>query len=314
MKIILPVQIRELIEPRIPHGVTAAWADLEGIVEGDPADALAYFRWWTSRPVLEQILDLAPELRWVHTPSAGVEHLLIPAIIEREIMLTNSAGVHAIPIAEFVFGFMLTKAKQLAAYRAAQAEARWARDFQLEELYGATLLILGIGGIGQAIAERAAAFGMRILGSRRMPRPMPGVERVVGEDEWRALLPEADYVVVATPLTPTTRGMIDAAALAAMKPSAYLINIARGAVLDEPALIAALNEGRIAGAALDTFEQEPLPADSPLWHLRGVTITPHTTANSLRMRERQINLFLENLDRFRNGVPLVNVVDKDRGY
>jgi phosphoglycerate dehydrogenase-like enzyme len=143
---------------------------------------------------------------------------------------------------------------------------------------------------------------------------MPGVEQVVGEDGWRALLPEADYVVVATPLTPTTRGMIDAAALAAMKPSAYLINIARGAVLDEPALIAALNEGRIAGAALDTFEQEPLPADSPLWHVPGVTITPHTTANSTRMRERQITLFLENLDRFRQGVALVNVVDKDRGY
>jgi phosphoglycerate dehydrogenase-like enzyme len=314
MNIILPVQIRELIEPRIPEGITVAWAGPDGIVEGDPTTALAYFRWWTSRPVLEQILALAPEVRWVHTPSAGVEHLLIPAILEREITLTNSAGVHAIPIAEFVFGFMLAKAKKLATYRAAQAEARWARDLQLEELYGATLLILGIGGIGQAIAERASAFGMRILGSRRTPRPLAGVEQVVGEDGWRALVPEADYLVVATPLTPTTQGMIDSAVFAAMKPSAYLINIARGAVIDEPALLQALHGGRIAGAALDTFEEEPLPAESPLWHAPGVTITPHATSNSPRMRLRQIDLFLENLARFRKGEALMNVVDKDRGY
>lgn len=314
MKVLLPIQIRDQIEQQIPSGIEVAWVDPEGVVEGDPTDALAYFRWWVSHPVLERVLALAPELRWLHTPSAGVEHLLIPEVLERNITLTNSAGVHAIPIAEFVLGLILTKAKRIDEYRAAQAEARWARDLPVTELFGATLLILGIGGIGQALAERAAAFGMRILGSRRTPRPMPGVERVVGEEEWRALLPEADYLVIATPLTPATKGMIDAAALAMMKPSAYLINIARGAVIDEPALIAALHEGRLAGAALDTFEQEPLPAESPLWATPNVTITPHSTANSPRMRERQIGLFIENLVRLRDGQPLLNVVDKTAGY
>jgi phosphoglycerate dehydrogenase-like enzyme len=235
-------------------------------------------------------------------------------VIARDITLTNSAGVHAIPISEFVLGFMLAHAKQMGAYRAAQSEARWAEGMKLRELYDSTLLIMGIGGIGQAIAERAAAFGMRIYGSRRTPRPMPGVAQVVGGDGWRELLPKADFLVVAAPLTAETRGMIDAAAFAAMRPTAYLINIARGAVLDEPALIAALRDGQISGAALDTFEQEPLPAESPLWGLPNVTITPHATANSPRMRERQIALFFENLSRFRSGQPLLNIVDKSIGY
>ncbi|HMQ32723.1 MAG TPA: D-2-hydroxyacid dehydrogenase [Chloroflexaceae bacterium] len=314
MKIIVPSQIRDLLAPRLPAEVTAVWANPDATFEGDPAGAAAYFRWWGEQNVYEHVLRRAPELRWVHTPSAGVEHLLTPAVLERDLTLTNSAGVHAIPIAEFVLAFMLSRAKGLPEYRAAQAEARWARGLELRELYEATLLILGIGGIGGAIAERAAAFGMRVWGSRRSQRPTPHAERVVTGDEWRALLPEADYVVVAAPLTPETRGMVDAAALAAMKPTAYLINIARGQLVDEAALAEALRAGRIGGAALDTFEQEPLPADSPLWGLPNVTITPHATANSPRMRERQIALFLDNLQRFRNGQPLRNVVDKAAGY
>lgn len=314
MKIILPTQIRDQIAPLLPAGQAIAWVDPEGGFEGDPSDAVAYFRWWTGRPVLDKVLAVAPEMRWIHTPSAGVEHLLIAPVLERDITLTNSAGVHAIPIAEFVLALLLSRAKQLPGYAAAQAEARWDRAHEPQELYEQTMLILGIGGIGQAIAERAAAFGMRVLGSRRAPRPMPGVARVVGNDGWRELLPEADYIVVAAPLTEETRGMLDAAAFAAMKPTAYLVNIARGAIIDEAALIAAIGAGRIAGAALDTFEQEPLPPESPLWSLPNVTITPHATAGSPRMRERQIALFLENLQRFRNGEPLRNVVDKAAGY
>lgn len=314
MKIILPEQIRAFIEPKVPADVAVAWVDMEGQFDGDPSDAVAYFRWWTGRPVLERIFAAAPQLRWMHTPSAGVEHLMIPVVLERDLLLTNSAGVHAIPIAEFVLAFMLSKAKRIDEYRAAQAERRWLRGLELHELYEQTLLIVGIGGIGEAIAARAAALGMRVLGSRRSPRPMPGVELVVGGDEWRALLPEADYVVLATPLTPETRRMFDAAAFAAMKPGAYLINIARGEIIDNEALLAALRTGPIAGAALDTFEVEPLPDDSPLWGMPNVTITPHTTANSPRMRERQIALFLANLQRFRAGTPLLNLVDKAAGY
>lgn len=314
MKIIVPAQIHESLAPHLPTDIQPVWVDTEGNFDSPPNDAVAYFRWWTDQPHIERVLAAAPMVRWMHTPSAGVDHVLTPTVIARDITLTNSAGVHAIPIAEFVLGFMLAHAKRLDTYRAAQAKARWEERLALSELYESTLLILGIGGIGAAVAERAAAFGMRIYGSRRTPRPMPGVERVVSGDGWRSLLPEADYIVVAAPLTAETRGMLDAAAFAAMKPSTYLINIARGAVIDEPAFIAAVNERRIAGAALDTFEQEPLPAESPLWRLPNVTITPHTTASSPRMRERQIALFVENLVRFRDGQPLLNIVDKSAGY
>ena len=314
MKIIVPVPIRTMLEPQLPSWVDAIWVGHEGAFDGDPSGAVAYFRWWSDQPALEQVLTAAPLLRWMHTPSAGVDRLLTPDVLARDITLTNSAGVHAIPIAEFVLGFMLAHAKQIGAYRDAQAEARWVEGMQLRELYESSLLIIGIGGIGQAIAERAAAFGMRIYGSRRTPRPMPGVARVVGGDGWRDLLPDADYIVVAAPLTDETRGMLDAAAFAAMKPTAYLINIARGALIDDPALSAALRDGQIGGAALDTFDQEPLPAESPLWGLPNVTITPHATASSPRMRERQIALFIENLARFRAGKPLLNSVDKSAGY
>ncbi|MBX0327292.1 D-2-hydroxyacid dehydrogenase [Oscillochloris sp. ZM17-4] len=314
MKILVPAQIREALEPMLPAGIQAVWVDPDGSFDHSPSDAVAYFRWWTDQPVLDRVLAAAPAVRWMHTPSAGVDHVLTPTVLARDITLTNSAGVHAIPIAEFVLGFMLSHAKQLGAFAAAQDERRWDRSPDSRELYESTLLIIGIGGIGQAIAERAAAFGMRVYGSRRTPQPMPGVARVVGGEGWRDLLPEADYIVVAAPLTPETRGMIDAAAFAAMRPTAYLINIARGAVIDEPAFIDAIRGGAIGGAALDTFEQEPLPAESPLWGLPHVTITPHATANSPRMRERQIALFVENLARFRDGQPLINIVDKSAGY
>ncbi|NWF79556.1 MAG: D-2-hydroxyacid dehydrogenase [Chloroflexi bacterium] len=314
MKLILPAQVRERLAPHLPPGLDCVWVDATGSFDRDPGGAVAYFRWWTDRSILAQVLAAAPTVRWLHTPSAGVDHLLIPLVLERDITLTNSAGVHAIPIAEFVLALLLSQVKQLAGYRAAQAERRWDRELAPQELFERTLLILGLGGIGQAIASRASAFGMRVWGSRRTPRPLPGVERVVGPDAWRTLLPAADVVVVAAPLTPETRGMVDAAAFAAMRRTAYLVNIARGPIVDEGALLTALRAGQIAGAALDTFEQEPLPPEHPLWRLPNVTITPHATANSPRMHERQIALFLENLRRFQGGAPLLNIVDKAVGY
>ncbi|NTW00143.1 MAG: D-2-hydroxyacid dehydrogenase [Oscillochloris sp.] len=314
MKIIVPTSIRDLLGPQLPEWVQALWFDQSVGCSHDLDDAVAYFRWWVGEPNLEHVLAAAPYLRWMQTPSAGVDHVLTPTVIARDITVTNSAGVHAIPVAEFALSFILAHAKQMRAFWSAQGAGRWDEDIPPRELYESTLLILGIGGIGQAIAERAAAFGMRIYGSRRTPRPMPGVARVVGSDAWRALLPEADYIVIATPLTAETRGMIDADAFAAMKPTAYLVNVGRGAVVDEPALVAALRASQIGGAASDAFEQEPLPADSPLWSLPNFTLTPHIAAFSPRMRERQIALFLENLTRFREGRPLLNVVDKAVGY
>ncbi len=314
MKIILPTQIRALLAPQLPPEVTQVWVDQHAQFDADPDGAVAYFRWWGEQDVFQHVLEVVPSLRWIHTPSAGVEHLLVRAVLERDLILTNSAGVHAIPIAEFVLAYILSRAKALPTYREAQAERHWAKEVELLELYGATMLILGLGGIGQVIAERAAAFGMRVWGSRRSAQPVPHVERVVSGETWRELLPAADYVVVAAPLTSATRGMIDAAALAAMRPSTYLINIARGPLIDESALIAALQHGQIAGAALDTFEQEPLPPTSPLWTLPNLVLTPHSTAFSPRMHARQVALFLDNLQRMLNGQPLRNIVDKTAGY
>jgi phosphoglycerate dehydrogenase-like enzyme len=255
-------------------------------------------------------------LRWLHTPSAGVDFLLIPEVIERKIVLTNSAGAHAIPIAEFVLLAMLGQAKRMRDLAALTPENAWehGRTLHLGELYERTLVILGLGHIGQEIARRAAAFGMRVIGSRRRPAPLAGVAQVVGEEAWRALLPEADYIVIATPLTDATRGMLDAAALAQLRPSAYLINIARGEIIDTTALIAALEQGRLAGAALDVLPEEPLPPNHPLWRTPNVWITPHISSSSPRTSARAIAIFLENVRRDMAGQPLINLVDQQAGY
>lgn len=315
VKLILPIEVAAEIGEHLPSDVQFVRADSEGNIDGDASDAEVYLNWfYLKRPTHEKVLAAAPALRWQHTPSAGVNHILTPTFLERDIVLTNGAGVHAIPIAEFVLAFMLNHAKQLPKLQALQAQHYWKKDFELQELSSATLLIIGTGGIGQAIAQRASAFGMRVWGSRRNPQPLPGFERVVGADEWRELLPEADYVVIATPLTPETKNLIDASALRLMRPSAYLINIARGAVVDEDALITALSEGWIAGAGLDTFCTEPLPPDSPFWSLPNVFVTPHCSGISPHSVQRTLELFLDNLTRYLAGTPLRNVVDKTAGY
>lgn len=314
MKLLLSTSIAEDIEPHLPPGIQVVHVDQAGAFDGDPADAEVFARVWTPHDILDDVLDAAPQLRWIHTPSAGVDHLLTPKVLARDIVLTNSAGVHAIPIAEFVLALMLDRVKCLAALHTAQAGQHWATNLPMDELYGATVLIIGLGSIGQAIAQRAAAFGMRVWGSRRNPQPLPYTEQVVGAGNWRQLLPQADYVIIATPLTPETRGMFDAAALQEMRPDAFLINIARGAIIDEAALLTALRENWIAGAALDVFDSEPLPPDSPFWSLPNVFVTPHCSWTSPHMRQRVAELFLDNLDRYRTGMPLRNIVDKQAGY
>ncbi|MEE3718535.1 D-2-hydroxyacid dehydrogenase [Tumidithrix elongata RA019] len=321
MKLLLPTEFAPQLEPQLASDrypdLEKAWVDSTGKIEGDPHDAEVYFNWFYLKPpVLHHVLDTAPKIRWHQTPSAGVNHILTPTYLERDIILTNGAGNSAIPISEFVLTYILFHAKKLNTLLDLRENRTWKRgiELQLHEIYGKTILIIGAGKIGQAIAKRAKAFGLRVLGSRSNPQSLEDFDLVVGKDEWRSLLPEADYVVIATPLTPATHNLIDEAALKAMRPDAYLINIARGAIVDEEALIAALKEERIAGAALDTFHTEPLPPESPLWSLPNVFITPHTSASSPRSIERIINLFLDNLNRYRTGQPLRNVVDKSVGY
>ncbi|MEP7187627.1 MAG: D-2-hydroxyacid dehydrogenase [Roseiflexaceae bacterium] len=319
MKFIIPTSIADKVEPQLHQIAPSAevvHVDQEGAGVGDLNDAEVLLRWWMPPTTLRRIVAAAPRLRWLHTPSAGVNGLLIPEVLDHKIVLTNSAGAHAIPIAEFVLLSMLGHAKRVSGLMALTPEEAWTqgRTFQLGELYEKTLVILGLGHIGQEIARRAAAFGMRVLGSRRRPAPIAGVVQVVGEDAWRALLPEADYLVLATPLTSTTKGMLDAAALAQLRPSAYLINIARGEIIDTDALIAALEQGRLAGATLDVVPEEPLPPEHPLWRTPNVWITPHISSSSPRTSERAIAIFLENVRRDIAGQPLVNVIDLQAGY
>jgi phosphoglycerate dehydrogenase-like enzyme len=315
MKLIVPIQWAAEIEPHLSPDTQVVHVDTDGNLDGDARDAEVYLNWFFLQSTThDKVLAAAPALRWQHTPSAGVNHILTPNFLKHDIILTNGAGIYAIPIAEFVLTFMLHHAKRLSKLHALQNEHQWVRGLELQELMDATLLVIGAGSIGQEIAKRASAFGMRVWGSRRKPQSLPNFERVVGADEWRSLISEADYVVIATPLTAETRGMINAEVLRSMRPSAYLINIARGAVVDEAALITALSEGWIAGAGLDTFSTEPLPPDSPFWSLPNVFITPHCSGSSPHAVKRTLELFLDNLARYRTGKPLRNLVDKAAGY
>lgn len=325
MKLLLPSEFARELTPQLTPdrypNIQIAWVNREGEFEGDPSDAEVYFTWFhLTQDTLHKVLAAAPKLRWQQTPSAGVNHILTPIFRSRNIILTNGAGTFAIPIAEFVLTYMLYHAKQLRRLQALQAQHAWFKassiddELPLQELTDATLLILGTGSIGQAIAQRASAFGMRVWGARRHPQPLPHFEKIVAAHEWRSLLPAADYVVIATPLTPETNGLIDTAALRSMRRSAYLINIARGAVVDEAALITALQEGWIAGAGLDTFCTEPLPPESPFWSLPNVFVTPHCSGLSPKLTERTIALFLDNLTRYLSGDDLRNVVDQTAGY
>ena len=278
----------------------------------DGADAL--LRWDIHGKALRRVLETAPNLRWVHSGSAGVENLPFEELRRRGIVLSNAAGVFAIPIAEWVLAAMLMAVKCAHAMHDAQREHRWASHLELDELFGKTLLILGTGGIGQEVARRAAGFGMRIWGMNRGGRPVDHVERIVAGDGWRALLPEADFVVVTLPLTAETRSMIGRAEIQSLKPSAWLLNVGRGATIDEPALLEALQAGTIGGAAIDAWAVEPLPADHPAWTTPNLIVWPHHSGGSPMNTRRSLDLFMQNLGRFARGEDLLNVVDLEAGY
>lgn len=319
MKLILSIDISADIEAHLSSNIKIVQVNSKGDFDGDVSGAeVLYLSWpFLKNHILDNILSQVPTLRWHHTTSAGVEHILtkyLDIYLKRNIILTNGAGLHGVPIAEFVIAYMLSHAKHLPELHALQAQRQWKRGFNIKELTDTTLLIIGAGGIGQEIAARAKPFGIKVLGSRRHPQPLPNFDLVVGAEEWRHLLPKADYVVIATPLTPETKGLIDEAALSLLNPYAYLINIARGAIIDENALVKALKERWFAGAALDTTTIEPLPADSPLWSLDNVFLTPHCTAHSPKLNQRSVKLFIDNLTRFQLRLPLRNIVDKQAGY
>lgn len=267
----------------------------------------------------EEFLARATNLAWVQAMSSGVErYLAVPALRESgAIVLTNMQGASGPAIADHAFGMLLTLSRELRPYAREQEAGRWSRggEGRAFALQDRTLLVVGLGGIGTEIARRGAGFGMRVIATRRSDAPGPAfVERVGRSEDLMALLPEADVVAIAAPLTAETEGMFGAAAFAAMKPGAILINVARGRIVDTEALLDSLRSGRLGGACLDVTEPEPLPAGHPLWSEPRVVITPHVASDSALSGERADLLLRENLRRFGAGEPLLNVVDKAAGY
>jgi phosphoglycerate dehydrogenase-like enzyme len=278
--------------------------------------------------------DQAPALRWVQLFSAGVDYQSQHPLFASEVTFTTASGLHAICIAEHVFTTVLAWNHHLPRALEGQRRAEWPDDrtryalYAAPELWGQTIGILGYGSIGRQVARLATAFGMRVLAlqhgedHRDHGYILPGVgdrdgtlpARYFPPDELCALLAQSDVVVAALPLTAATRHLLDAAAFAAMKPTALVVNIARGDICDEAALVRALTHGQIAAALLDVFQDEPLPPTSPLWALPNVILTPHTSGFTPHYEERAAAIFTENLHRYLAGAPLLNVVGKARGY
>ncbi len=285
-----------------------------GGVPTEGRSATGLLRVALSKPQLSRALAEATDVRWVHTSTAGFDWALVPEIAARGIVLTRSAASYAIPIGEFVLALVAAHAKRLATLAEAQHAHRWASVEPLE-LADLTVGVVGAGGIGREVAWRCRALGMRVVATQRTPRAQPEFDEVWPASELRTLLAASDVVVVACPLTPETRGLIDGPALAAMRPDAYLINVARGPILDTGALLEALRAGRLAGVALDAFDEEPLASDHPLWDAPGVTVTPHTSFKSARNLDRVLAEFEANLRRFLAGEPLHHALrDPNLGY
>jgi len=262
----------------------------------------------------------AERLRWIQSSAVGVAELLVPALASRGVVITNVRGVHSHMIAEHAIALVLALRRQLHVAAAQQTTRTWAQvemmQARVPALANSRLVVIGLGEIGSRVAALAAGLGMRVTGVRReLDRPVPpGVERVVGPDQLHDALASADAVVLAAPRTFETKAMIGPAEFAVMRPHAVLINVARGRLIDDDAMVDALERGRIAGAGLDAFTREPLPDDHPLWRLPNVLITPHTAAFGADYWDGVVDLFLENVGRFRRGEPLANVVDQARGY
>jgi len=260
--------------------------------------------------------EIAPRLRWIQLTSAGADRLLGSGFIEEGVTVTTVSGLHATPIGEYVLSVMLMFAKGAPAAMRAQRERRWLR-YMPRELHGKTVGVVGMGHIGGEVARLSKAFGCGVVATRRSAAGTSSGEycdELLPASELRHLLEASDYVVVCVPLTAETRGLIGEEELRAMKPSAVIINIARGPVIVEEALVRALREGWIGGAGLDVFEREPLPEESPLWEMENVVITPHISGGTEIYNERAVGIFTENLRRHLAGEPLQNVVDPARGY
>jgi phosphoglycerate dehydrogenase-like enzyme len=310
-------------------GARIVTVSVEGLADGPLDDVEVMLRGWITSDAFDRILARAPRLSWIHSATSGVERALTPSALERGVVVTNARGVFSRPIAEYVVMMILAVSRRLPQLLELQRERTW-QPLEGTELRDVTVGIVGLGSIGRAVGALATAFGCRVVAIRR--RADAGVEstavddedgrslgeimldRVGGPETLPELLAESDFIVLAAPLTPETEDMINAETLALVKPGAWLINVARGRLIDERALIRALRDGQLGGAVLDMFRDEPLPPMSSFYDLPNVIVTPHTAWSSGRVLDRSVELFCDNLRRFATGEPLLNVVDPGAGY
>jgi phosphoglycerate dehydrogenase-like enzyme len=309
-------------------GARLVTVSVEGLADGPLDDVEVMLRGWLSADAFDRLLARAPRLVWVHSATSGVERALTPASRERGLVVTNARGVFSRPIAEYVLMMILSVSRRLPQLLELQRERTW-QPLEGTELRDVTVGIVGLGSIGRAVGALATAFGCRVVAVRRRPDgPVSEtatstddlsfgeamLDRVGGPETLPELLAESDFIVLAAPLTPETEEMINAETLAMVKPGAWLINVARGKLIDERALLRALRDGPLGGAVLDTFRDEPLPPMSSFYDLPNVIVTPHTAWSSGRVLDRSVELFCDNLRRFAKGEPLLNVVDPAAGY
>lgn len=274
-------------------------------VPAEALDAQVFLRLGLGKKELSDMLQQTQQIRWIHTSTAGFDWVIVPEVLERKITITRSAASKAIPIAEYVVAYIFFMAKRFNMLTRAQSAHEWTRP-DTDEVRGRTVGIVGAGAIGSELARLCSGLGMKVIGTKRDVVPLPFFDEVLPANELPRLLTESDYVVLTSPLTPETKGMIGEAQLRMMKSSAFLLNVARGALIDEAVLVRALEEGWIAGACLDAFDEEPLPPENPLWGLERAFITPHASWGSPRSMDYVLDEFLVNLERYINGEELLN--------
>jgi phosphoglycerate dehydrogenase-like enzyme len=301
---------------------------LEGLTDADLTRVEAMLRGPLPAATFDRLLARCPNLRWVHSATAGVERVLTPQAREHGLVITNARGVFSEPIAEYVLMMILAVVRRLPQLLELQRERTW-QPLEASEMREVTVGVVGLGSIGLEVARLAHRFGATVIATRKSGAASDAssasagdrgsVEFVEGVEVLPAaaldeLLARSDFVVLALPLTPSTEDLFDAERLARVKPGAWLINVARGRLVNEQALVRALHDGPLGGAVLDTFREEPLPPDSPLWGVPNLIVTPHTSWSSGRVLDRSMELFCDNLRHYAAGEALVNVVDWDRGY
>jgi len=308
----------DAIEAAAP-GSRLVSVSLEGLADSDLSDVEVLLRGPLPAGVFDRIIARCPDLKWVHSATAGVERVLTPAALARGLAITNARGVFSEPIAEYVLMMILAISRKLPQLLELQRERTW-QPLEATELRDVTVGVVGLGSIGRRVAQLASAFGSRVIAVRRGTggagggSAVEGVDQIVASDRLPELLGASDFVVLALPLTTETEELLDERMLGHAKPGAWLINVARGRLVDERALVRALREGPLGGAVLDTFVEEPLPRESVLYTLPNAIVTPHTSWSSGRALDRSIGLFCDNLRLFAAGRRLRNLVDPALGY